>query len=61
MHSLGLSGMPRRIPDYPDGYLYWNEIMTFGSILTLISVIYFFHILISAFSAPKSCQSRFTA
>jgi len=38
MHSLGLNGMPRRIPDYADGYAYWNSIMSYGSILTIISV-----------------------
>jgi heme/copper-type cytochrome/quinol oxidase subunit 1 len=41
MHFLGLAGMPRRIPDYPDIYLYYNQIATLGSILTLFSFIYF--------------------
>jgi heme/copper-type cytochrome/quinol oxidase subunit 1 len=33
MHGLGLAGMPRRIPDYPDIYTNLNNIMSFGSIL----------------------------
>ena len=59
MHSLGYSGMPRRIPDYPDGYLKLSEIMTFGSILTLISVIYFFHILINSLTKVVYSNTRF--
>jgi cytochrome c oxidase subunit 1 len=44
MHALGLSGMPRRIPEYPDGYQNWNSIMTLGSILTLFSIFIFLYI-----------------
>jgi cytochrome c oxidase subunit 1 len=36
--------MPRRIPDYADGYAGWNHIMSFGSILTIISVFLFLYI-----------------
>lgn len=46
MHALGLSGMPRRIPDYPDGYLEWNSFMTLGSILTVFSVFIFLYLVL---------------
>jgi len=45
MHFLGLNGKPRRIPNYPDGYIYWNEIISYGSLLTIISIIIFIYII----------------
>lgn len=42
MHALGIAGMARRIPDYADGYLNWNSVMTLGSFLTFISLVIFF-------------------
>lgn len=42
MHFLGLAGMPRRIPDYPDSFAFWNLIETFGSLTSLIGIIIFF-------------------
>ena len=45
MHFLGLAGMARRIPDYPDAYSYWNYIASIGSMITLISILLFFYIL----------------
>eukprot|EP00974_Lingulodinium_polyedra_P030243 2910977-Lingulodinium_polyedra.AAC.1 len=29
----GLAGMPRRIPDYPDAYVGWNVIASYGAVL----------------------------
>ncbi|PHZ85615.1 cytochrome c oxidase subunit I [Paremcibacter congregatus] len=40
-HFLGLAGMPRRIPDYPDAYAYWNYVSTVGYIITGISTLVF--------------------
>jgi heme/copper-type cytochrome/quinol oxidase subunit 1 len=42
MHFLGLAGMPRRIPDFPDTFSGWNAIASFGSNISLISVLIFF-------------------
>jgi len=53
MHFLGLNGMPRRISDYPDGYAGWNNYMSYGSILTVISVFLFLYIVSSTIFVNK--------
>ena len=44
MHFLGLAGMPRRIPDFPDAYAPWNAVASFGSYISAFSAILFFYI-----------------
>jgi heme/copper-type cytochrome/quinol oxidase subunit 1 len=44
MHFLGMAGMPRRIPDYPDAYRDYNFIATVGTCISFFSLILFFYI-----------------
>jgi len=48
MHSLGLAGMPRRVPDYPDAFAGWNAIASFGSIISIVSAVVFIYLLYDA-------------
>jgi cytochrome c oxidase subunit 1 len=45
MHFLGLAGMPRRIPDYPDAFAPWNAVASFGSLISAFSVLLFIYII----------------
>lgn len=56
MHFLGLNGMPRRIPDYPDSYLIWNWIESWGSILSALGLVVFLFVFarILAFSFVRA-------
>ena len=41
MHFLGLAGMPRCIPDYPDAFSSFNFLASVGSYLSIFSAFFF--------------------
>ena len=53
MHFLGLAGMPRRIPDYPDAYAGWNALASFGSNISAASGLLFFYIIYITLTQEK--------
>jgi cytochrome c oxidase subunit I len=54
MHFLGLAGMPRRIPDYPDAYTSFNTLSTFGAFVSIVATFYFFSLVYTALSSADS-------
>jgi heme/copper-type cytochrome/quinol oxidase subunit 1 len=51
MHFLGLAGMPRRIPDFPDAYNEWNNVASLGSFITLTSTVFFAYVIYDTFTS----------
>ena len=59
MHFLGMEGMPRRIPDYPVAFEYWNQFATLGYWIMAGSMAIFFVNLIYAFTAGKRAAPNY--
>jgi cytochrome c oxidase subunit 1 len=47
-HFLGLQGMPRRYVDYPEAFTLWNQVSSWGYVVTAVSVGIFLIILLEA-------------
>lgn len=58
-HFLGLAGMPRRIPDYPDMYAGWNAVSSIGSYISFASVIMFVLFTIYALNFGKKASANY--
>ena len=58
MHFLGVAGMPRRIPDYPDAFQIFNKIASWGSYISVLSAVFFFLALIEAFQKTDKYSSK---
>ncbi len=58
MHFLGLAGMPRRIPDYPEAFAGWNKIASYGAYLTAASTLFFLFSMAYAFMRKKKAEGN---
>jgi cytochrome c oxidase subunit I len=58
MHFLGLAGMPRRIPDYPDAYTGWNTVASFGSYISGLGLLFFFYVIYVSFTSGKLVEQN---
>lgn len=58
MHFLGIAGMPRRIPDYPDAYAGWNYVSSIGAYMSGFSALFFIAIIWKIFHDKKPCPSN---
>ena len=52
-HFLGLAGMPRRIPDYPDVFAGWNYVSSIGGLITMVGTLFFFYVVWKTFTSGE--------
>ncbi|SPF78473.1 cytochrome c oxidase subunit I [Pseudoprimorskyibacter insulae] len=52
-HFLGRQGMPRRYIDYPEAFSLWNEVSSWGALLSFASFLLFFGIVIHTVLAGR--------
>jgi cytochrome c oxidase subunit I len=57
-HFLGLAGMPRRIPDYPDAYAGWNLVSSIGSYISFAGMIVFLWVCWRTFAAGEKAEAN---
>ena len=57
-HFLGMAGMPRRIPDYPDAYAGWNMVSSIGGAISLVGALLFLYILWRTITAGEKAPGN---
>lgn len=57
-HFLGMAGMPRRIPDYPDAFAPWNYISSIGALISAVGGLLFFYLVISTLRSGEKAEAN---
>ena len=50
--------MPRRIPDYPDAFSGWNQVSSFGSLISVVATLLFGYIIYDIFANQPTCSNN---
>ncbi|NKB48186.1 MAG: cytochrome c oxidase subunit I [Alphaproteobacteria bacterium] len=58
-HFLGLAGLPRRYPDYPDAYAGWNYVSSIGSYISGIGMLLFVFIVIHTLTKGRRVEANY--
>jgi len=59
MHFLGNSGMPRRYPDYPEAFAYWNGVASMGYAIMAVGILIFFVNVIWSLLAGRRAEDNY--
>lgn len=57
-HFLGIAGMPRRIPDYPDAFAGWNMVSSIGSTISILAAIFFVYVAYRTLRYGEKCPNN---
>ncbi len=57
-HFVGLAGMPRRIPDYPDAFAGWNMVSSLGSYLSMFAAVFFLYVVYRTYTVGEKCPDN---
>ncbi|MBQ4874804.1 MAG: cytochrome c oxidase subunit I [Rickettsiaceae bacterium H1] len=56
-HFLGLAGMPRRVPDYPDAFIPWNYVSSIGAFISFVSALFFIGVVLHTLKYGKKASN----
>jgi cytochrome c oxidase subunit 1 len=59
MHFLGLAGMPRRYPDYPDAFAGWNFVSSIGAFIGGCSTLVFLYVLFRTYTSKARLPANY--
>jgi cytochrome c oxidase subunit 1 len=59
MHFLGLAGMPRRYPDYPEAFAGWNFVASIGAFIAGFSVLIFLYVIYRTFTSTNRVPANY--